>query len=139
MEKLCPAYWPPLHANVRRSAYSLHEAQDLTQEFFSQILADDSLAAVAPQKGMFRSCLLAFLKHFLVKKWKRNNTQKQASGKTIVCMDALERGRRNILEPRDHETPETPCDRRLARTVLSRGAGQGICFGWPKVYLLQGL
>ena len=54
LEKLCRAYWPPLHAHVRRLGYSLHEAQDLTQEFFSRILADDSLAAVAPHKGRFR-------------------------------------------------------------------------------------
>src|SRR5690242_865105 len=34
LEKLCCAYWYPLYAYVRRKGYGVHDAQDLTQEFF---------------------------------------------------------------------------------------------------------
>ena len=66
----------------------------------------------------------------------------------IFSLDALEPGQREMLEPRDHETPETAYERRWAETVLARvnarmrreyeAAGQGSRFEALKVYLLQG-
>jgi len=41
------------------------QARDLTQEFFARLLAKDYLARVDPQKGKFRSFLLAGLKNLL--------------------------------------------------------------------------
>ena len=148
LEKLCRDYWPPIHAHVRRLGYAVHEAQDLTQEFFSRILADESLASVAPQKGRFRSWLLASLKHFLLNEWKRSTAQKRGGGKAVFSLDAMEPGLREACEPRDHETPDTAYERRWAETVLARvnartrrefeSAGQGARFEALKVYLLQG-
>jgi hypothetical protein len=37
LEKLCRAYWYPLYVCVRRKGYAAHDAQDLTQEFFSRL------------------------------------------------------------------------------------------------------
>jgi RNA polymerase sigma-70 factor (ECF subfamily) len=65
LEHLCRAYWYPLYAYVRREAYSPADAQDLTQGFFAQLLARKSLARVGPEKGKFRSFLLASMRHFL--------------------------------------------------------------------------
>src|SRR5262245_20553293 len=62
---LCRAYWYPLCAFVRRQGHAADEAQDLTQEFFARLLEKDFLAAVDPDKGKFRSFLLAACKHFL--------------------------------------------------------------------------
>jgi hypothetical protein len=55
LEELCRAYWPPLYAYVRRQGYSPEDAQDLTQEFFSRLLVDQSLGSVHESKGRFRS------------------------------------------------------------------------------------
>src|SRR5258708_1099504 len=63
LENLCRAYWPPLYAFVRRQGHSPADAQDLTQEFFARLLQKNSLGAVDPAKGRFRSFLLASLKH----------------------------------------------------------------------------
>jgi len=38
LEKLCRQYWFPLYAFARRKGYSPEDAQDLTQEFFRQLL-----------------------------------------------------------------------------------------------------
>src|SRR5262245_19984866 len=65
LELLCRTYYYPLYAFVRRQGHSPDEAQDLTQEFFHRFLAKDYLASVCPDKGRFRSFLLASLKHFL--------------------------------------------------------------------------
>src|SRR6266576_388555 len=35
MAKLCRIYWRPIYAYLRRSGYSRHDAEDLTQSFFS--------------------------------------------------------------------------------------------------------
>ncbi len=57
LERLCRTYWYPLYAYVRRAGHSPADAQDLTQGFFAQLLARNSLAQVAPEKGRFRSFL----------------------------------------------------------------------------------
>jgi RNA polymerase sigma-70 factor (ECF subfamily) len=71
LEELCRGYWGPLYAYVRRQSYSPEDAQDLTQEFFSRLLADHSFASVHESKGRFRSFLLASVKHLLANEWKR--------------------------------------------------------------------
>jgi hypothetical protein len=38
LEKLCRTYWYPLYSFVRRRGYDSHDAQDLTQGFFAQLL-----------------------------------------------------------------------------------------------------
>ena len=46
LEELCRAYWPPIYAFVRRRGHGPEEAKDLTQEFFLQLLQQNSLAGV---------------------------------------------------------------------------------------------
>src|SRR6266851_3346309 len=58
MELLCRAYWYPLYAYVRRQGHNSHDAQDLTQEFFSRLLEKGYLLAAASEKGRFRTFLL---------------------------------------------------------------------------------
>jgi DNA-directed RNA polymerase specialized sigma24 family protein len=38
LASLCSTYWYPLYAFIRRQGASPHEAEDLTQEFFSRFL-----------------------------------------------------------------------------------------------------
>ena len=38
LEKLCRVYWFPLYAHVRRQGHRAHDAQDLVQGFFAQLL-----------------------------------------------------------------------------------------------------
>src|SRR5687768_4069658 len=65
LEALCRTYWFPIYAYVRRQGYPAEDAQDLTQEFFSRLLARGDFAVPRPEKGRFRSYLLGALKHFL--------------------------------------------------------------------------
>src|SRR6059036_3466298 len=63
LERLCRTYWWPLYAFVRRRGHEPPDAQDLTQEFFARLLANDFLSGVAAEKGKFRSFLLAAMNH----------------------------------------------------------------------------
>jgi DNA-directed RNA polymerase specialized sigma24 family protein len=41
LEQLCRTYWYPLYAFVRRQGHDLHDAEDLTREFFARFLAKE--------------------------------------------------------------------------------------------------
>jgi RNA polymerase sigma factor (sigma-70 family) len=120
LEILCQTYWYPLYAFIRRQGHSPEDGQDLTQEFFARLLRGDSLREVHPDKGKFRSFLIAALKHFLANEWNRVHARKRGGGKTFFSLDALAAEQRYALEPVDRETPERIYERRWALTVLQQ-------------------
>ncbi len=61
LESLCQTYWQPLYAYIRHQGASPDEAIDLTRGFFAELVEKDFLANVDPEKGRFRSFLLASL------------------------------------------------------------------------------
>ena len=63
------------------------DAQDMTQEFFSRLLANRGLATVDPAKGRFRSFLLVSLKNVLANEWNRARTQKRGGGATLFSLN----------------------------------------------------
>jgi DNA-directed RNA polymerase specialized sigma24 family protein len=70
------------------AAYTLEDAQDLTQEFFAQLLAKGFVARADPLKGKFRSFLLVGLKHLLGHDREKARRLKRGGGRTIVSIDA---------------------------------------------------
>ncbi len=48
LASLCEAYWYPLYVYARRRAQNVHEAQDLTQAFFAELL-EKNYAAIPSQ------------------------------------------------------------------------------------------
>ena len=119
LETLCRHYWYPLYAFVRRRGYPPAEAQDLTQEFFARLLASESLSDVSPEKGRFRTFLLAALKHFLAKEWRDANRLKRGGGRDILAWDGLDPEARFLVEPVSDAAPETQFDRRWAQTLVN--------------------
>ena len=63
---LCQAYWQPVYAYVRLRGHSPAEARELTQEFFSRLLQNKTLAYMKKDCGKLRSFLLTAMNHFLV-------------------------------------------------------------------------
>ena len=53
LAKLCSTYWYPLYAYVRRRGHSAHDAQDLTQAFFAQLLERQSFTHADPNRGRY--------------------------------------------------------------------------------------
>ena len=120
LEELAQAYWFPLYAFVRRQGYAVHDAQDLTQEFFAQLIAKRSLAAADQARGRFRTFLLSSLKHFLANEWDKSTAQKRGGGRPTLALDALDAESRYTLEPVDAMTPDLVFDRRWALAVLDQ-------------------
>src|SRR5262249_18988279 len=78
---LCRLYWYPLYAYVRRRGYSHADAEDLTQEFFAQLVEKGWLAGVQASRGRFRSFLLTACQHFLANEWDRVCAQRRGGGR----------------------------------------------------------
>lgn len=120
LEALCLAYWYPLYAYVRRQGHASAEAQDLTQGFFAGLLERDDLQKVAPEKGRFRSFLLASMKHFLCNEWDKARALKRGGAETILSLDFASAESRLKREPADEQTPQSIFEREWAVTLLDR-------------------
>jgi RNA polymerase sigma-70 factor (ECF subfamily) len=119
LENLCQTYWPPLYAYVRRRGYSSEDAQDLTQAFFARLLERNAVGTVAPEKGRFRSFLLASLNHFLSDEWDKARAQKRGGGK-VISFD-LQSAETQLGEiPVERSTPEKAFEHRWAITLLEQ-------------------
>jgi RNA polymerase sigma factor (sigma-70 family) len=120
LESLCGSYWYPIYVYVRRKGYSPHDAQDLTQEFFAQLIAKGILLAVDRERGKFRSFLLATLDHVAAREWNRAHRLKRGTQYSFLSWEDEKPEDRYLQEPANVETPERDFDRQWAITVLSR-------------------
>lgn len=118
LESLCGSYWYPLYAFARRKGEPHERAADLVQGFFLVLLERRDLDALAPERGRFRSFLLAALSHHMANERDREHAAKRGGG--AVHIDLSDADTRYALEPADEETPETLFTRRWAVEVLSR-------------------
>ena len=122
---LCRAYWYPLYVLIRFRSRDRHEAQDLTQEFFTTLLEKDFLEDVDPARGRFRAFLFAAVKHFLANQWDKNRAQKRGGGRRIASLNASafdwDSGESRFLtEPSHDVTPERLFEREWALALLDR-------------------
>jgi RNA polymerase sigma-70 factor (ECF subfamily) len=124
LEQLCRAYWYPLYAYIRRRGHSPADAQDLTQGFFAQLLESDALGKVSPDKGRFRSYLLACCNHFLANAWKQGRTVKRGGGYPALALDEAAAEGRYQVEPATDLTPEKLFERRWVLALLDQALGR---------------
>jgi RNA polymerase sigma-70 factor (ECF subfamily) len=122
LESLCQTYWQPLYAYIRHQGYGPDEARDLTQGYFAELLEKNLLAEVDPDKGRFRSFLLATLSHFLSHERARARALKRGGGAPLLSLDIAAGEAGYLLEPVEEMTPDDVFGRRWAMTVLDRAA-----------------
>ena len=120
LESLCQTYWQPLYAYIRHQGYEPDEASELTQAYFTEFLEKDFLADVDPEKGRFRSFLLASLRHFLSHERTRSRALKRGGGTLTLSLDTDGAEERYTQEPATARTPEEVFERRWALTVLGQ-------------------
>src|SRR5436190_11551159 len=88
LASLCQTYWYPLYAHVRRRGHGAEDARDLTQGFFAELLTRNAVELADPQRGRFRTFLLAALDHFLHHVHRDAHALKRGGGIEIISMDA---------------------------------------------------
>ena len=145
LAELCSIYWYPLYAFARYKGLSEHDAQDLTQSFFLYLLEKRSLKEVHPEKGRFRSFLLASFQNHISVYRRRAGAAKRGGGCDMISLDAQATHERDRLEPTDDLTGETVFDAHWAKFLLERvtirlaeeyqSAGKSNLFERLRVYL----
>jgi RNA polymerase sigma-70 factor (ECF subfamily) len=120
LEALCRACWTPLYAFARRSGSSPADAQDLVQGFFATVLEKGSLAAADPERGRFRTFLIAAFRHHASHERERGRALKRGGGAPVLSLDAAVGESGYLAEPSDDRTPEALYERRWALTLLER-------------------
>src|SRR6266581_7036334 len=85
LSELCQIYWRPVYVFLRRQGIAQHDAEDLTQGFFADLIEDRAYARADQTRGRFRSFLLGTLKHFLAHARDRDRAQKRGGG--LVRLD----------------------------------------------------
>lgn len=119
LARLCQTYWHPLYAYIRRRGRSPEDAEDLTQGFFAHLLEHKAVATVSPDKGRFRSFLLASLNHFLSDEWDKARAQRRGAGK-VISLDTESAETWLRQQPAETLTPERAFELRWAITLLEQ-------------------
>jgi RNA polymerase sigma-70 factor (ECF subfamily) len=121
LETLCRTYWLPLYSYVRRRGYDPHDALDLTQGFFALLLERNDFAIADPQRGRFRSFLLASLNHFLANEHPRASAAKRGGGCVIISLDDDSAEQRYGSELLTELSPDKLYEQRWAMAVMLQG------------------
>lgn len=120
LANLCQTYWRPIYGHIRGRGYGPQDAQELTQEFFLQLLEKKFLEGLDREKAKFRCWLLDALGKFLANEWDWANRKKRGGGRQILSLDAEDTEQRLLIEPVDDCTPSQIFDRRWALAVLEQ-------------------
>jgi RNA polymerase sigma factor (sigma-70 family) len=148
LENLCRTYWYPLYAYARRQGHSPPDGEDLTQQFFAGFLQKKYFGLANPDRGRFRSFLLASFKHFLANEYHRSHAAKRGGGARVISLDVADTEERYRHEPASETTPDRLFDRTWVITLLEKvmkdlqqeyfHAGKGKLFGTLEVFLSGG-
>jgi RNA polymerase sigma factor (sigma-70 family) len=119
MESICQRYWYPIYVFLRRKGYSQHDAEDLTQVFFAELLTEDALHTVRSERGSLRSYLLGVLQRILADHVRHHRAQKRGSEGRTISLEELRAEDRYGREPQDRRDPEQLFARAWAQQVFA--------------------
>lgn len=120
LAQLCRTYWYPLYYYARRSGLPSHDAEDLTQAFFAFLLEKNVVARADPNRGRFRTFLLAAFKNFQANERIYRAAAKRGGGRPLLSLDELQAEKRYTQEPKNYQSPEVLYDRRWAASLLEQ-------------------
>lgn len=77
LNQLCRDYWRPVKIIIQGRGAPAERVEDLTQEFFMQLMEKGFFKKADPQQGSFRSFMLGALRYFLADDAKRTMAEKR--------------------------------------------------------------
>lgn len=115
LEELARSYWRPIYAYFRRKWGKPHdEARDLAQDFFAALCERDFLSRLSPERGRFRSYVMAALDNFVRLEYRARMAQKRGGGATPFPLEKVEE-----FHPAADLSPEEAFLREWARSTLA--------------------
>jgi len=117
LDAMIRRYWPPVYAWLRRKRYDHHEAAEITQSFFYEVVLNRTLFDRADEsRGRLRNLIRAALKHHAIDHHRR---QARRPAQRLIPEDAL-RAERAAMNGRSEETADQWYDRRWALACLEQ-------------------
>jgi RNA polymerase sigma factor (sigma-70 family) len=111
MDTLCAAYWKPVYKYVRlRWNRPPEDAQDLTQEFFAQVIERELLKKFDTAKSRLRTYLRLCVDSFVINEQKAVKRLKRGGNVSHVALDyadAEEEVGRTAMDPAAIPSPES--------------------------------
>ena len=111
-------YWHPLYTFVRGTGRTKEAAEDLVQEFFTRLLDGRLLTSVKPERGRFRTMMLASLRNLDRDFHSSQQAQKRGSGVEHVSLDFQDAEAAWLRVADDALTPEAAFDRAWAQSLV---------------------
>jgi RNA polymerase sigma-70 factor (ECF subfamily) len=90
LSELFELYRYPVYAFIKSLRYPADEAEDLTQDFFAQMLEKNGLAVLEPGRGRFRNWLLVSVKHYLANKRVYERAEKRGGDQVHIELEDAE-------------------------------------------------
>lgn len=113
LDQLCRRYWEPLNVYVRSRGYNEADADDLTQSFFAQLLANKLHSRAERERGRFRTFLLCAMQNMIANDQRDAARLKRGGGAAHESLD-------------DHpdasattQTPESLFEQKWAQSVIA--------------------
>ena len=149
LTELCQIYWRPVYLFLRRQGIAEHDAQDLTQGFFADLIQSRSYARADRSKGRFRSFLLGALKHFVADARDYERALKRGGGVRPVHLNEAAISEAETQAARSDDTSaDHVYEREWAAALLRQAfdrlsqecalAGKGVLFDGLKTHLAAG-
>jgi RNA polymerase sigma-70 factor (ECF subfamily) len=118
MNRFVGVYWKPIYCFLRAKGHSAVRAEDLTQEFFLQLMSHDWLNRADPQRGRFRNFILTVLVRFVADQSSRRLPRQKAFDSGLMPVSCLVRNEEISLEPTVGKTPEEIFEERWASALV---------------------
>jgi len=119
LAEICTIYWPPVYAFIRSRGNTPHDAEDITQGLFAELLQRNDFAKTDAAHGRLRSYLLTSTKNYLNSEHRREHRLKRGGDAVILSIDAVAAESRCLIpELVDEKTPDQVFDQQWAITVM---------------------
>jgi RNA polymerase sigma factor (sigma-70 family) len=119
LAELCRIYWYPLYWFTRSRGLSQHDAEDLIQAFFEDLLRRNAIARADVARGRFRTFLLTSLRNFHSHQRGRAAALKRGGGSELISLDAAGAAEKRFQhEPATESSPEKLFDQKWALSLL---------------------
>lgn len=122
LEEICRQYWYPIYAYARRFGFTAHDAEDVTQAFFHNLISHEALQAAQQEHGRMRTFMLAILRNVAHKRHRHDIAEKRGGQAMLVSFDEDVAEDRYQREPADKNDPELIFDRAWADELLAAAA-----------------
>lgn len=95
LDRLCRIYWRPVYVYIRATGVTRDEAEDITQEFFADMLRRDWLKRADRERGSFRGFLRSSVRFFVSNLRRKAHAQKRGGGEPVRSL-AIEECEREL-------------------------------------------